>query len=341
MQWKQWLSATVACSMLATAAYAQTTETTPAATPAAASADAAKATAAVPAPAAAVDATNPVVLKVDGQSITKSEVIASWNSMFPSGKVPDFDKMQGEVRENILRGIATEKVLMKKALEAKMDADADVKARIEQLKSKVMLQVFLERQAAARVTDADIRKRLDAENAKLKDKKQARARHILVKTKVEAEGILAKLKSGSKFDELAKKLSLDKTSGEKGGQLGFFGADDMVPEFSKAVFAMKAGDISVPVETSFGWHIIKLEEVRPVPQITFDAAKEQYGEELRSKALEQYVGEVVSKSDIREVRADGTEKSLPNSMEPAPASDAAVVPATAPADAAPAKPVAE
>lgn len=336
MQWKQWLSATVACSMLATAAYAQTTETTPAAKPAAAGADAAKVVAPV---AGAVDATNPVVLKVDGQSITKSEVIASWNSMFPTGKVPDFDKMQGEVRENILRGIATEKVLMKKALEAKMDADADVKTRIEQLKSKVMLQVFLERQAAARVSDADIRKRLDAENAKLKDKKQARARHILVKTKAEAEGILAKLKSGSKFDELAKKLSLDKTSGEKGGELGFFGADDMVPEFSKAVFAMKAGDISVPVETSFGWHIIKLEEVRPVPQITFDAAKEQYGEELRSKALEQYVGEVVSKSDIREVRPDGSEKVLPNSMEPAVSAPAA---AAAPAEAAPAKaPVAE
>jgi peptidyl-prolyl cis-trans isomerase C len=337
MQWKQWLSATVACSMLATAAYAQTTETAPAAKPAAAGAAAAKVAAPV---AGAVDTANPVILKVDGQSVTKSEVIASWNSMFPNGKVPDFDKMQGDVRENILRGIATEKVLMKKALDAKMDDDADVKARIEQLKGKVMLQVFLEKQAAARVSDADIHKRLDAENAKLKDKKQARARHILVKTKAEAEGILAKLKSGSKFDELAKKLSLDKTSGEKGGELGFFGADDMVPEFSKVVFAMKAGDISVPVETSFGWHIIKLEEVRPVPPVAFDTVKDQYAEELRSKALEQYVGEVVSKSEIREVSPDGKEKVLSNAADPAASAPAAA--AAAPAEAAPAKaPVAE
>lgn len=298
MQWKQLVSAAMACSMLTTAVYA---------------ADAAK-----PAEAQVVAVPNDtVILKVDGEPVTKAVVLEMWNSVFPKGKTPDFDKVQGDVRENLLRGVATERVLMKKANAANIANDPEVVDRLNKLKDKVILQVFLEKEAGARVTDDVVRKRVDEENAKLKDKKQARGSHILVKTKADAEAVIAKLKAGEKFEDLAKKLSLDTVSGKQGGQLGFFGESDMVAEFSKAAFALKPNVVSAPVETTFGWHVIKVSEFRPVPQIKFDEVKDQYREELKSQELEKYVVDLVGKSDIRMVMPDGTEKPIANAAEAA------------------------
>lgn len=309
MQWKQWLSATVACSMLATAAYAEDKVDNKPAVAAPAAKPAEKTMASL--------SNDAVILKVDGENVTKGQVLETWQSMFPKGRVPDFNAMQENIRDNVLRGVATERVLLKKASASGLENDAEVKSRLEQIRNKVILQVYLEKEAGARVTEADIRKRLDEENAKIKDKKQAHARHILVKTKEEAEAIVAKLKSGAKFDELAKKSSLDKTSGEKGGDLGFFGAEDMVPEFSKAVFALKVGAVSAPVESSFGWHVIKLEELKPIPPLTYEAKKDEFTEELKSKALEGFVEELVGKSNIVVVAPDGSEKPIANAAQPA------------------------
>ncbi len=251
-----------------------------------------------------------VILKVDGTEIKKAQVMTAWNSMFPKDRAPDFDTIQPNIRDNVLRGVATEQLIYKKAAASGIEDSPEFKAKLDMVKQKIITQTFLEKEANSRVSEADIRKRLDAENAKLKDKKQAHARHILVKSKEEAQDIIKKIKAGSSFEELAKKLSVDTGSGLKGGDLGFFTADAMVPEFSKAVFAMKIGQISDPVETSFGWHVIKLEELKPVALMTFEAAKESIGNELKSKALETYVDEVVGKATIVAVDADGKERSL-------------------------------
>jgi peptidyl-prolyl cis-trans isomerase C len=304
MQWKYWLMSVLASATVVGSAQAEDV--------------AKKVNVSVDAPAVKVEAKAPqakmspdaVILKVDGEEIKKAQVMTSWNSMFPKDRAPDFDTIQPNIRDNVLRGVATEQLIYKRAASSGVDESAEFKAKMEQIKQKVLTQVFLEKEANSRVTEADIRKRLDAENAKLKDKKQAHARHILVKTKEEAQDILKKLKAGEKFEELAKKLSVDTGSGVKGGDLGFFTADAMVPEFSKAVFAMKAGQTSDPVETSFGWHVIKLEEVKPVPPLTYEAAKDSIGNELKSKALETFVDEVVAKAKIIAVDADGKERSL-------------------------------
>lgn len=295
MQWKNWMVSVLASAAVVTAAHAE---------------DANKSADAKAAVVAPVSAADPVVLKVDGAEIKKSQVVAAWNSMFPKDRAPNFDTIQPNIRDNVLRGVATEQLIYKKAVASGVENSPEYNAKIEQIKQKLITQTFLEKEANSKVTDADIRKRLDEENAKLKDKKQAHARHILVKTKEEALDVAKKIKAGESFDALAKKLSIDTGSGAKGGDLGFFTADAMVPEFSKAVFAMKAGQVSDPVATSFGWHVIKLEEVKPVPPLTYEATKDQIGNELKGKALESYVDGLVQGANMVAVDADGKERAL-------------------------------
>ncbi|MBL8326881.1 MAG: peptidylprolyl isomerase, partial [Rubrivivax sp.] len=128
-----------------------------------------------------------------------------------------------------------------------------------------------------------------------------RARHILVEKEEEAVGLIKQIKAGGKFDELAKKHSKDTGSGEKGGDLDFAKPDSYVPEFGKALVALKKGEMTeAPVKSQFGWHIIKLEDTREAPFPPFEDVKGQlkqrieqvkmqkYQEDLRAKAKTDY-----------------------------------------------------
>ena len=101
------------------------------------------------------------------------------------------------------------------------------------------------------------------------------ARHILVDTKEKAEEIIGKIKAGGDFAALAKENSKDPGSKEDGGMLGFFGRNQMVPEFEKAAFELKKGEISAPVQSQFGWHVIKVEDRREKKPPSYEAVKDR------------------------------------------------------------------
>jgi peptidyl-prolyl cis-trans isomerase C len=140
------------------------------------------------------------------------------------------------------------------------------------------------------VTEDMIRKVYDDEAAKLQQTERVRARMILVATEKEAQDIEAMLAAGQKFEDLAKKYSLD-GSKDYGGDLGYFTAAEMVPEFSKATFALKVGETSQPVKTDFGWHIIRLEDRKQGAAQPYDQVKAA----IRNVLLRQKVGEVMQK----------------------------------------------
>lgn len=138
------------------------------------------------------------------------------------------------------------------------------------VKSQLIQQKMVE---SLKVTDEDI-------NAGIANmKKEINARHILVKDKKTADEVLAKLKEGGDFAKLAKEYSTEPAAKESGGDLGWFGAGKMVPEFEKAAFALKKGEISEPVKSSFGYHVIELVDTR-------EAKLEQTEEELKTTVTE-------------------------------------------------------
>jgi peptidyl-prolyl cis-trans isomerase C len=249
------------------------------------------------------------ILKVNGEDVKKSEVQDVWKSIFPGGNAPAFDTFDEKVRENVLRGVASEHILLKEADKSGIDNSEEVKARIAAAKRQIVIQEFLKQKTKDLVTD-DKLKTAYQDYLKTSGKEEVHARHILVKTEPEANEIEKRLKKGEDFEKLAKEKSEDKSSGAAGGDLGYFTADKMLPEFSKAAFALKKGEVSQPVKTEFGWHVIKLEDRRKATPATFDQMKDALRQDLGNKAVGEYVNGLMKNVKIQSFDANGHEKDL-------------------------------
>jgi len=184
------------------------------------------------------------------------------------------DTPQG--RKEMLDTMIIRELILQQAAKDGLDKGAEIEEKLQDLKKRLIVESFLKKkvEAESKVSDEDLKKFYEQNKDKFKSGEQIKASHILVKTEKEAKDILAKLKSGGNFEELAKKNSVD-SSAAKGGDLGWFGKGSMVPAFEKAVLALKEGQISDVVKSDFGFHIIKLTGKRPAGIRPFEEVKEQ------------------------------------------------------------------
>ena len=214
-----------------------------------------------------------VVATVAGQPITEADLTQA---------LSDLDQQFARLPEEQKRAAALSAVIEIKLLAAEakakgFDKSAEFQRRMAFLEERALHSEVIENEVAAKITDEDIRKRYDAEIAATPAANEVRARHILVKTKEEADAIVKQLDGGANFEEIAKEKSGDPGSGAQGGDLGWFGAGQMVPEFEKAAFALEPGAYTKePVQSQFGWHIIKVEDKRAKQPPAFDQVKEQF-----------------------------------------------------------------
>lgn len=191
------------------------------------------------------------------------------------------------------------------------------------------------------VSDADIKAYFDKNHAVFDKPEQVRARHILVADQNTANMVMAKLKGGAKFEDLAKQYSTDPSSKDKGGELGFFGRGQMVPQFQDAAFGAKAGQVVGPVKSPFGYHIIQVEEKKPATHASLASTHDQIKQTLTQQQLNQaepvFVQQLRTNAKI-EILDDRYKDAFPSPLPvPAAASPAAAAPASAaPASAAPA-----
>ncbi|MEM7302985.1 MAG: peptidylprolyl isomerase [Pseudomonadota bacterium] len=174
-----------------------------------------------------------------------------------------FQNVPADQREKaILRALVDIHVLAKKAEDEGVANEPNVKAGLAILRARSLHNTYFRRNIQNSISQADVKARYDKEIANAPKEKEVRARHILVKTRSEAEEIIKELDGGADFEKLAKEKSTG-PSGPKGGDLGFFGRGQMVPNFSKAAFALEPGKYTKePVQTQFGFHVIKVEEAR-------------------------------------------------------------------------------
>ncbi|HEU5046475.1 MAG TPA: peptidylprolyl isomerase [Rickettsiales bacterium] len=250
-----------------------------------------------------------VILKVGSDDIKRSEVDAVWKSIFPGGNPPDFDTFEQKIKDNVLRGVASEHIVEKEAEKAGVQNDPEVKERIAAAEKQIVIQEFLKQKAKQLVTD-DKLKALYAERTKTPEE-EVHALHILVKTKEEAEALEKKLKKGANFEELAKKNSTDPSSVNNGGDLGWFTKDKMVPEFSQAAFSLKPGQVSDPIKSDFGWHIIKVEGRRQSTPPSFDQMKSHLAQELGNKVVGDYINDLMKGEKVTAYDASGKSRELP------------------------------
>ena len=180
----------------------------------------------------------------------------------------------------------------------------DVQEKLNNFKDKLVLNTWMQEKAAAlNITDDELKASYDKATAQM-SKSEFKARHILVKTKDEATAAIAELKAGKDFADLAKAKSTD-TSAQMGGDLGWFKTDSMVKPFAEAVAAMEPGQTSTePVETQFGWHVIKLEEKRDVKLPELENMKPQLKRQIEQEKMMSYMKDLRTKADVKVLLKD-------------------------------------
>jgi hypothetical protein len=166
-------------------------------------------------------------------------------------------------------------LLVAKAAEAKKMADSnEFKQKLAYARTKLLMETYLQSEAKAAVTDAELHKVYDEAIGQMKAEPEVHARHILVETEDEAKAVAAELKKGADFADLAKQKSKDPGASD-GGDLGWFTKDQMVPEFSEVAFKLDKGQLSDPVKSQFGWHVIKVEDKRMRQPPEFEKVRDQ------------------------------------------------------------------
>jgi peptidyl-prolyl cis-trans isomerase C len=214
-----------------------------------------------------------VLADVNGTAITTQDFKNEVDRLPPYLK-PMVQSPEG--KKELLDSMVVREIILEQAKKDGVDKSKDVADRLEDLRKRLIVETYLKKKVEqeAQISDAELKKFYDENKDKFKTGEQLKASHILVKSEKEAQDILAQLKSGANFEDLAKKYSTDSTAA-KGGDLGWFSKGAMVPEFDKAAFGLKEGELSGIVKTQFGYHIIKVTGIRPAGIRDFDEVKEQ------------------------------------------------------------------
>jgi peptidyl-prolyl cis-trans isomerase C len=274
----------------------------------------------------------PVAFAATAQADDASRVIARVNGVdIKAGDLALADEdigsnlpMTGDARRDYLTRYLTDMQVIVQAADAKkLGENEDFQRHLAYARNKLLMEKFLQTEGKASVSDAALHQLYDELTKQMAGEKEVHARHILVETEDEAKAILAELKNGGDFVALAKQKSKDPSSSD-GGDLGYFTKDRMVPEFADVAFKLQPGQISDPVKTEFGWHIIKVEDKRNREIPEFDKVKDQLENMVARKALSEAVAKLRSEAKIERMDA-------PASPAPAPASPPASPPAGAPA----------
>ena len=220
-----------------------------------------------------------VLAKIDGVPITEDDVNDALQDIGPG--LPQ--KLDGPARQQYaLDYLIDMKLVAKKAAADKMDADAAFTRRMAYYHDKLAMEALLTDVAAKAATDEAEHKAYDEAAKAQPPVPEVHARHILLPTEEEAKAALARVKKGEDFAKVATELSKD--PGGEGGDLGWFTKDKMVPEFADAAFKMEPGQVSDPVKSQFGWHIIKVEEKRMKTFPPFEQVKDQAARYVVQKA---------------------------------------------------------
>jgi len=260
-------------------------------------------------------AADPLVARVDGQEIRRSEVQAAIAELPPELR---------SAPESVLSPLVIDQMITQKALVAaaraqKLQDQPEVQARLKRAEEQELQQALLRQEIAPKLTDEALRARYARDIAGKPGEEEVHARHILVSSEEEAKKVEAEVrKPGADFAAIARSRSTGPGT-EQGGDLGFFKKGDMVPEFAEAAFAMKPGEISQPVRSPFGWHVIKVEGRRTAEAPSFEDSLETLRQAAFDETVQDTVNRVRAAAKVERFNEDGTpraaEKPAPSLLD--------------------------
>jgi peptidyl-prolyl cis-trans isomerase C len=234
-----------------------------------------------------------VVATVAGTPITLGELIA-----VRQGLPAQYQQLPDEVLMGALVEQLADQILLEQAArKTGLDQSRAVQMMLDNQARAILAEAFMQRAVEERVTDATVQQTYDSQYSSAEPVDEVRAAHILVDSEARAQELKAELDEGADFAALASEHGTDGTAA-RGGDLGWFAREQMVPEFADAAFAMQPGEISGPVQSPFGWHLIKLAERRERPVPSIDEVRSQIVDELTQKAQTEVLSEMRDTAEI-------------------------------------------
>jgi peptidyl-prolyl cis-trans isomerase C len=257
--------------------------------------------AAAPAPAPATAAGDPVVARINGTELHRSDVESAQRSLPPQVQQMPLE----QIYPQLLDQMVTQQLIIQDGRKQKLQDDPEFKARMLELEDHVISDIWLKHEVDKAATDQRLHAEYD-KYVKEHSAEQIHASHILVSSEAEAKSVIADLNKGGNFADIAKKRSTDPGK-DNGGDLGWFSHDDMVPAFADAAFALKKGEYTkTPVQTQFGWHVIKLEDRRTAPPASFDEMKPELTNAIAREVIVARSNQLKSAASVQTFGLDGT-----------------------------------
>jgi peptidyl-prolyl cis-trans isomerase C len=252
-------------------------------------------------PASALPPGNTIVARVDGTELHLSDVEAAQQNLPPQAQKLPLDQIYPILLDRLVDGALITEAGRKEHL----DQDPDLQRRLKRYEDRLVQEAYLNRE----IKDAETEDRLKARYQTFVKEKaghdEVHALHVLVKTEAEAKSVIAELDKGADFTALAKKYSIDPGAGS-GGDLGYFGHDDMVKEFADTAFALPAGQYTkTPVKTEFGWHVIKVEDHRVSTPPSFEEARGEVTQLVAHDVVDAKLKELRGAAKIETFGLDG------------------------------------
>lgn len=242
-----------------------------------------------------------VVATYTGGDVTEDQVMEQFKpvlSMQPENKDKKFTELEKNVQELLVRGYINSKLLEKEADKLKIRDSEEFKNKMKGIEMQMLQQDLIERQLKDKITDKMIDDEYKKMVAELKGQEEVKTSHILVDTEEKAKEIKKKLNKGSSFADLVKEFSKDEGSKANGGEIGYVTKGQLVPEYEEKAFAMKKNEISEPVKSQFGWHIIKMLDKRAVQVPTKEQAEPSIKNKLSRDVVEKYFADLAEQAKI-------------------------------------------
>jgi peptidyl-prolyl cis-trans isomerase C len=254
-------------------------------------------------PAAAAPAGDPVLARVNGQEVRQSEVMATLRQMPPQVQQMPMDFVVPALVDQLI----SVKLLAAAGYAQNLQNDEEVKGRMKRAEERAVQEVYLNRRIDRAITPERLKAKYDEWVKENPPQDEVRASHILVADEATARRLLDELNKGADFADLARKNSTDPGSGPQGGDLGFFGAQDMVAPFAEAAFTISPGTVGAsPIQTQFGWHIIKVADKRQGALPPLAEVEGQLRNDMQQEVVAALLEELRGGAKIEKFNPDGT-----------------------------------
>lgn len=237
------------------------------------------------------------IATVNGVAVYESDIQNRLNTISPNGKI-DLASLPKEVLEALVLEVNVNNTIDEEAKKLKYQNDPEINKKVEDYKKELVREKFLKEQVYSKATEERALEEYNLMVEHLKGKEERKIKHILVSTEEEIERARRSVMRSGNFEKVAKEKSIDTASAENGGDIGYVLQEELVPEFGDVAFILKVGEVSKPVKTQYGWHIIKVEDIRPAEFMPFEDVKDGIIQRLQEQAIQEYLLKLTKDADI-------------------------------------------